>query len=84
MKMEKEKDYPNKASWSRGRRIDFRFNSLWASQVAQLVKNLPANAGDTRDVGSIPGSGRSLEEEIATHSHILAWEIPWTEELGGL
>ena len=27
--------------------------------VAQLVKNLPANAGDTRDVGSIPGSGRS-------------------------
>ena len=62
MKMEKEKDYPNKASWSRGRRIDFRFNSLWASQVAQLVKNLPANAGDTRDVGSIPGSGRSSGE----------------------
>ena len=30
-----------------------------ASQVAQLVKNLPANAEDTRDVGSIPGSGRS-------------------------
>ena len=49
-----------------------------------VVKTLPANAGDTRDVGSIPGSGRSLEEEIATHSHILAWEIPWTEELGGL
>ena len=30
-----------------------------ASQVAQLVKNLPANAEDTRDVGSITGSGRS-------------------------
>ena len=83
MKMKKEKDYPNKPSWSRGRRIDFRFNSLRASQVAQMVKSLPANAGDTRDVGSIPGSGRSLEKEMATHSSILAWETPWTEELGG-
>ena len=43
------------------------------------VKNLPANAGD---VGSIPGSGRSLEKEMATHSSILAWRIPWTEEAG--
>ena len=33
----------------------------WASQVALVVKNLPANAGDIRDVGSIPGLGRSLE-----------------------
>ena len=32
----------------------------------------------------IPLSGRSLEEEMATHSSILAWETPWTEELGGL
>ena len=31
----------------------------WASQVVLVVKNLPANAGDTRDVGSIPGSRRS-------------------------
>ena len=46
-----------------------------------VVKNPPANAGDT---GSIPGSERSLEEEMATHSSILAWEIPWTEEPGGL
>ena len=36
------------------------------------------------DVGSIPGSGGSLEEEMATHSSFLAWEIPWTEEPGGL
>ena len=35
------------------------------------------NAGDP---GLIPGLGRSLEEEIATHSSILAWRIPWTEE----
>ena len=39
------------------------------------VKNLPANAGD---VGSIPGVGRSLEKEMATHSSILAWRIPGT------
>ena len=32
---------------------------FWASQVALVVKNLPANAGDFRDAGSIPGSGRS-------------------------
>ena len=49
-----------------------------------MVKNLPAKAGDTEDKGSTPGSGRSLEEEMATHSSILAWEIPKTEEPGWL
>ena len=49
-----------------------------------VVKNLPANAGDTRSTGSIPGLGRSLEYEMATYSSILDWEIPWTEEPGGL
>ena len=34
----------------------------WASQVALVVKNLPAKAGDLRDAGSIPGSGRSPRE----------------------
>ena len=41
-----------------------------------VVKNLPASAGDTRHPGLIPGSGDPLEEEMATHSSILAWEIP--------
>ena len=36
------------------------------------------------DLGSIPGSGNPLEKEMATHSSILAWRIPWTEESGGL
>ena len=36
------------------------------------------------DVGCIPGWGRSLEKKIATHSSILVWEIPWTEEPGRL
>ena len=52
-----------------------------ASLMAQLVKNPACNAGDP---GSIPGWGRSLEKEMATHSSILAWRIPWTEEAGGL
>ena len=46
-----------------------------------MVKNLPANAGDA---GLIPGLGRSPGKEMATHSSILAWEISWTEEPGGL
>ena len=66
-----------------------------------MVKNLPANAGDS---GSIPlcnfcvcvhvcvcihmllivGRGDSQQKEMATHSSILAWEIPWTEEPGRL
>ena len=44
-----------------------------------VVKNPPANTGD---LGPIPGSGKSLEEEMATC--ILAWKILWTEEFGGL
>ena len=52
--------------------------------MALVVKNLPANTGDIRDVGSIPGLGRFPEEGVATHSSILVWRIPWTEEPGGL
>ena len=55
-----------------------------SSGVAQLVKNPPANAGDARGEGSVLGSGRSLEKEMATCSSILAWKISWTEEPGGL
>ena len=50
--------------------------------MALVVKNLPVNAGDVGDTGSIPGWEDILEKEMATHSSILAWEIPWTEELG--
>ena len=48
-----------------------------------VVKNLLSNAGDTRDVGLIPGSGRPLEEVIATHSSIVAWKIPEQKSLVG-
>ena len=55
-----------------------------ASQVALLVRNLPANAEDIRDVGSTPGSEDPLEKGMATHPSIVAWRIPWTAEPGGL
>ena len=58
--------------------------SVWASQAALVVKNPPANAGDIRDMGSIPGSGRSPGGGHAIHFNIVAWEIPWTEEPGRL
>ena len=49
-----------------------------------MVKNPPANAGQPSDMGSIPGLGKSPGEGMETHSSILAWRIPWTEEPGGL
>ena len=45
-----------------------------------VVKNLHANAGDIRDEGSILVWEDLLEEGVVTHSSVLAWEIPWTEE----
>ena len=54
-----------------------------ASQVSLVVKNLPANAGDVGDMGSTPGVGRSPGGEQGNPLNILAWRIPWTEELAG-
>ena len=55
-----------------------------ASSVALLVKNPPANAGDRgKQVWSL-GWEDPLEEGMATHSSILAWEIPGMEKPGGL
>ena len=44
------------------------------------VKNLPANAGDTGDLGLILGGEDPLEKGMATHPSVLTWRIPWTEE----
>ena len=49
-----------------------------------VVKNPPASAGDVKEGGSIPRSGRSPGGGHATYSSILGWRIPWTEERGGL
>ena len=56
----------------------------WGFPGSSVVKNPSANAGDIRDAGSTPGPGRSLEEEMATHSNILARKIPQMEETGRL
>ena len=62
----------------------------WTSQVALVVKNLPANAGNKRDAGLIPGLGRSLGEGNGTPLQYSCLEnpmdtrTPWTEEPGEL
>ena len=59
-------------------------NVYQTSQMVLVVKNLLANAGDIRDTGSSLGWVDPLEDGIATHSSILAWRSPWTEEPGRL
>ena len=54
---------------------------IWASLVAQMVKNLHAT-WETRVQSLVQED--PLEKRMATHSSILAWKIPWTEEPGGL
>ena len=54
---------------------------IWASIVAQWIKNLP----EMQDTWvQLLGQEDSMENGMATHSSILAWRIPWTEEPGGL
>ena len=55
---------------------------MWASQLVLVVKNAPANAGDGRDMDSVPAEEDPLGKGRATRSSILAWRIPWTEEPG--
>ena len=55
-----------------------------SSQMALLVRSTPGNAGDVRDLGSIPGSGRSTGGQHRTYSSIPAWRILGTEKTGGL
>ena len=65
-------------------RVVGKFNSIWCKwgfSDGSAGKESACNAGDP---GSIPVSGRSPEEEMATHGSVLAWEIPWTEEAGRL
>ena len=51
---------------------------------SSVVKILPVNAGATGEVGSIPGGGRAPGRGNGNPLRILTWEIPWTEEPGGL
>ena len=64
-----------------GEEIGYPFQYFWASLVAQMVKNLPAMQETW--VRSL-GWEDPVEQGMATHSSILAWRSPWTEEPGGL
>ena len=66
---------------STGEGIGYPFQSSWASLVAQLAKNLPTMQETW--AGSL-GWEDPLEKGMVTHSSILAWKIPWTEEPGRL
>ena len=61
--------------------LETRLGFVWASLVAQMVKNLPA-----MQESGVQSLGRedSPEKGMATHSSILVWRVPWTEEPGGL
>ena len=56
---------------------------IQASQVALVLRSLPASAGDIRDVLPSLSWEDPLERAVATRSRILAWGVPWTEEPGG-
>ena len=64
--------------------IDIDIYLYMASQVAQVVKNVPASAEDLPVQVQSLGREDPLKEGMVTHSIILAWRIPWTEEPGGL
>ena len=57
---------------------------FWSFPGGTVVKNLSANAEDTGDQVQSLGWEDPLEKEMATHSCILVWRIPWTEEPGRL
>ena len=61
--------------------FSYELVTSWASLIAQSVKNLPAMQ---ETWVQFLGWEDPLEKEMATHSSILAWRIPWTEEPGGL
>ena len=72
-------------SWTQLRQLSSSSRQIGRkSQVVLVVKNLPAKAGYMRDMGLISAQEDPLEEEMASHSSILAWRIPWTEEPGRL
>ena len=84
LKWRRERLSQTSKSWGSSWLLDLIYKKCWSSQVALVVKNPLANAGDVIDVGLISGWGRCPGEGHATYSSILAWRIPWTEEPGGL
>ena len=69
--------------WKTGRQVIFCTKSV-ALMGFPDGSDGKASAYNAGDLGSIPGLGRSLEKEMATHSSTIAWKIPWMEKPGGL
>jgi len=61
-----------------------KFILIYSFLVAQIVKKKKKSSCNAEDLGSTLGQEDTLEKGMATHSNILAWRIPWTEEPGGL
>ena len=69
-----------------------RSPSQWTPELGTIIMSLgfpsgsevKASACNAGDLGSIPRLEDALEKEMATHSSLLAWRIPWVEESGGL
>ena len=82
-KQEKNKTQVQQFAWFfRNRKTYFR--GCLGNSRGCSGKESACSAGDTREAGLIPGSGKSSRVGMATHSSILAWENPWTEEPGRL
>ena len=64
--------------------IDAAFVLISHMRASQLLASTVLQKYNAGDLGLILGSGRSPEKEMATHSSILAWRIPWAEKHGGL
>ena len=69
---------------SEGRFRSIALGENWASQVALVANNPLANAGDIEMLVQSLDQEDPLEQGVATHSSVLDWKIPWTEEPGGL
>ena len=79
-KREKERERERESCLLVAEKFYLRVRMIEASVVSQMVKNLPAMQ-ETQVW--CPGREDPLKKEMATHSSVLAWRIPWTEEPGG-
>ena len=68
--------------WYRNQRYYKKENYM--PMLVLVIKKLPANAGYLRNMDLVPRSEDPPEEDMATHSNILSWRIPWTEKPCGL
>ena len=64
--------------------LEVEYSKTLGFPSSSVVKDIPANVGEARDMGSILCQEDPLEKELATYSNILSWKIQWTKEPGDL